>query len=320
MEIRGKKIAFIVGVFPAVSETFIIDQIADLLDRGIEVEIFAFKKGDLTNISGRYFEYDMKNRTRYLQMPKNRLIRIFVAIPKIIRMLILGPSVLMRALDVKKYGSAAHSLRYLFWSAPFVGERFDLVHCHFATIADDFLVIRDIVGIPHKFITTFYGYDASYVFKNYPSAYERLKKESLLFLVMSEDMKKRIIEHGFSPDKIRVLPVGIKPDNYLFKERVLSLGEKAQIISVGRFVEKKGFDDLLRALAIVKQKIGVAFCCTIVGDGPLREQVHGLADSLEINDVIKWKGFMPIEKIINLFSQMHFFVQPSKTAVNGDME
>jgi len=320
MEAKNKRIAFVVGVFPALSETFIIDQIADLMDRDIEVEIFAFRKGNSANISGRYFKYGMKDKTHYLQMPKNRFMRVFLAIPKIIRMLIVSPATLMRALDVKKYGSAARSLRYLFWSVPFVGQNFDLVHCHFATIADDFLAIRDIVGVPYKFITTFYGYDASYVFKNYLDAYERLKKESLLFLVMSEDMEKRIIEHGFSPDKIRVLPVGIKPDRYLFKERTLGLGGKVQIISVGRFVEKKGFDDLLRALAIVKHKVDKTFQCTIVGDGPLRNQIHHLAESLDINNIIEWRGFLPIEKIIDLFSRMHFFVQPSKTAMNGDME
>jgi len=39
-EEKKLKIAFVVGVFPVISETFIINQIADLLDRGVEVEIF----------------------------------------------------------------------------------------------------------------------------------------------------------------------------------------------------------------------------------------------------------------------------------------
>ena len=38
------KVAFIVGEFPAVSETFIINQVADLKDRGIEVEVFSFEE------------------------------------------------------------------------------------------------------------------------------------------------------------------------------------------------------------------------------------------------------------------------------------
>jgi len=45
-----------------------------------------------------------------------------------------------------------------------------------------------------------------------------------------------------------------------------------------------------------------------------------LADQLRITDVVKFKGFMLIERIIDLFAEMHFFVQPSKTAANGDME
>jgi len=35
------KIAFIVGGFPSISETFILNQITGLIDRGYDIEIFA---------------------------------------------------------------------------------------------------------------------------------------------------------------------------------------------------------------------------------------------------------------------------------------
>ena len=39
---KPSKIAFVVGVFPAVSETWMINQITGLLDRGFDIDIYAF--------------------------------------------------------------------------------------------------------------------------------------------------------------------------------------------------------------------------------------------------------------------------------------
>ena len=38
---RDLRIAFVVAIFPLVSETFIIDQIADLDERGVTVDIYS---------------------------------------------------------------------------------------------------------------------------------------------------------------------------------------------------------------------------------------------------------------------------------------
>jgi colanic acid/amylovoran biosynthesis glycosyltransferase len=133
-------------------------------------------------------------------------------------------------------------------------------------------------------------------------------------------MKKRVVEYGFDPKKIFVHPVGINAGEYPFKLREKKDGEPVNIISVGRFVEKKGFDDLLRALAIVRTRTSKAFRCFIIGDGPLKAEIYELIKKLKLDDLVEFKGFMKIENIINSLMNMHFFVQPSKTAKDGDME
>lgn len=321
LQTKKLRVAFVVGIFPAVSETFIVDQVCDLLDRGVEVEVFSFKKGGELNISQRYFDYQLAGRTHYLEMPAHRAIRIIGALMKIPQLVIKNPRALLRSLNLIQYRDAAWSLRLLYWSALFFGKHFDLYHCHFGVVADDFLIIRDIVGMKEKMVTTFYGYDVSTVVREHgPHIYDRLRKESSLFFVMSENMRQRVIDIGFDPSKVIVHPVGIKAGEYPFSERHVRADEPVNIVSVGRFVEKKGFDDLLRALAIVKEKTERAFRCHIIGDGPLKAELHELADLLHIEDRLTWHGFMPIQKIVEFFKDMHFFVQPSKTARNGDME
>ncbi|MDD5589695.1 MAG: glycosyltransferase [Candidatus Portnoybacteria bacterium] len=308
------------GDFPYCG-TFLVDKMADLQDRGVDVEIFALKKLVNEGTPRRYFEYKMEKWTHFLDYPNNFLLRILAAIPKFIHILFARPVILSRVLNFKKYGRNALSLKLLFWVEPFLGKKFDLMHCHFGPIANKFLIIRDILGLEQKFMTTFYGYDVSHIFKEKPANYyDRLKKECSLFIVMSQDMKERIIGQGFPAEKIEILPPGIDADSYTFKERKLNEGEPVKIVSVGRFVEKKGFDDLLKALAIVNEKSVRPFECEIIGDGPLRDEIHALAAELNVKKEIKFKGYMPIEDILKIFMDRHFFVQPSKTAKDGDME
>lgn len=319
---KKKKIIFVVGEFPVVSETFIINQVADLMDRGVDVEIFSFRKGNEENVSERFVRYGMAQRVRYCDMPKNIRIRCAYAIPKIMYLLQHDRYALFRALNVAKYGRNALSLKLLYWVEPFAHMKdADLIHCHFGPIANKFLIIKDILGLSQKMITSFYGYDVSHIIRQKgPRVYDRLKQECSLFFVMSENMKQRVVAYGFDEKKVRVLPVSINVAAHLFSERSLQSGEEVRIVSVGRFVEKKGFDDLLRALAIAREKAKKPFKCFIVGGGPLEGMLHELTRSLGIEDVVEYKGYMKIEDIIGFFGSMHFFVQPSKTAANGDME
>lgn len=321
MRKNKRRIAFIVGRFPVVSETFIINQVADLIDRGIEIEIFSFRKGDKNNISQRFYEYNMFNKVHYLDTPHNLIIRVLSAIPRIIHILFTDIFLLFKILNFKNYGRKALNLNLLFKIEPFVGKRFDLFHCHFGRIANDFLMIKEILGLEQRMVTSFYGRDVSCLFEKEPeNYYDKLKRESSLFFVMSHNMKDRIIDNGFDHNKIRVLPVSIDVNSYPYKERNLHNGELIKIISVGRFIEKKGFDDILRALAIVKEKSKRLFKCYIIGDGVLKDKLLNMTENLKLWDVVEFKGYMKVEDIIKMFSDTHLFLQPSKTASDGDME
>jgi len=314
------KIAFVVGEFPVVSETFIINQVADLLDKGMEIEIFSFNHGDESKVSQRYFEYKMREKVHYLEMPKSYFSRLTGAFKIKLRLLLSRPLIFLRAVNVFKYGRNALSFKLLFWSAPFVGKDFDLVHCHFGTIAKRFLQIREITGLKAPIITSFYGYDVSHIVKQKgKDYYQALDKVCERYLVMSNNMKERVAALGISPDKIEVLPVSIKTEEYPFAERRLKEDEPLKIFSVGRFVEKKGFDDLLRALAIVKER-GINFICDIVGGGPMEAELQKMTDDLKLRERVNFLGYLKIEEVIKKFMEMHLFIQPSKTAKDGDME
>jgi len=313
------KIAFITEAFPLVSQTFIINQVADLKDRGVDVQVFSFKKGDNENLAENFRKYRMGDLTHYMGMPKGKLSRFvrFAAIA--FRLMKKKPIVLFRSLNFKRYGRNALSLRTVYLADFFMDRNFDLAHCHFGPVANDFVLAKEILGLKQKFITTFYGYDASRVFKiESKKYYDRIKKECSLFFAMSHDMKNRLIQNGFDGGKIRVHPPGVDIGNYKYLER--KPGENINLLSVGRLVEKKGMDDLLRAINVVRQKTDKTIRCTIVGDGPLKNELLKLRNLLDLNDIVGFRGYMSMEEINDLLLGTHIYVQPSKTDSRGNME
>jgi colanic acid/amylovoran biosynthesis glycosyltransferase len=315
------RVAFVVDIFPLVSETFIIDQIADLDERGLHVDIYSFSRGDEAFVSQRYFDHELGSRVRYLDYPLPWGRRLLAGIPKALRLARRHPRTLLRALDVRRYGRDALSLRLLHWAEPLAGRDYDVVHCHFATVAREFVRVREVAGISGELITTFYGVDASKIFVDRPPAYyDRLKQACSLYFVMSEDMKRRVVAHGFPADQVRVHPVSVDVESYPFRVRRLGEGEELRLVSVGRFVEKKGFDDLLRGLALARERTGRPVTCSIVGGGPLDEELRALASSLGLDGTVRFEGYLPVERVIEHFGDKHVLVQPSKTAANGDME
>mgnify|MGYP006928203217 CR=1 FL=1 len=63
------RIAMIVDRFPALSETFVLDQITGLLDLGHEVEIFARGSSDETVVHPAVDRYDLRDRVHVLDIP-----------------------------------------------------------------------------------------------------------------------------------------------------------------------------------------------------------------------------------------------------------
>lgn len=313
--------AFVLGIFPVVSETFIIDQIAQLVDRGVDVEIIALTHGDEANVSKTYFDYDMASKVVYVGYPLRWLPRLRGAVRRAYRLARHHPRAFLGTINVFKHGRWALSLKLLYWTEPLAGRSYDVVHCHFGTVARDFVRVRQTTMIDAPLVTTFYGVDVSRVFREQSrDYYDELKEVGSLYFVMSQDMRRRVIEHGFPQDKVLVNPVCIDVSHYPFAIHSLEDGEELRLMSVGRFVEKKGFDDLLHALAIARRRSGRGLRCSIVGAGPLDAELRALSSSLGLDDVVQFEGALPLEAVIDRLSKVHLLVQASKTAVDGDME
>ncbi len=189
--------------------------------------------------------------------------------------------------------------------------RADLIHAHFAS---DGLQISDLAKRFHlPLIVTLHGADVT-VRQNFAPRYARLWNQASLFICVSEFIRESAIEAGFPPEKLRVHHIGI--DLKKFHQPDVPRASKI-VLFVGRLVEKKGCEVLLRAMNIVKGVVPDA-SLVVIGDGPLRGALTDLASSLELD--CQFLGPQPPEVVQSWMQKAGIFCAPSQTAANGDSE
>ncbi|HLZ16161.1 MAG TPA: glycosyltransferase family 4 protein [Cyclobacteriaceae bacterium] len=71
--------------------------------------------------------------------------------------------------------------------------------------------------------------------------------------------------------------------------RMESIKKDRDIVFVGRLVSDKGADDLVRSLAVLKSR-GIAISCTIIGDGPEKDQLNLLIGNHALEKSVTLKG------------------------------
>ncbi|MGH6816024.1 MAG: glycosyltransferase family 4 protein [Hyphomicrobiaceae bacterium] len=91
-----------------------------------------------------------------------------------------------------------------------------------------------------------------------------------------------------------------------------------RLLAVGRVVEKKGFDVLLRALALLPQS--VHWQLTHIGGGDKRANTERLAAHLGLPDRIRWLGARDQHVVLDGYRSADLFVLPCRIADNGDRD
>ena len=320
------KIAFIVDVFPRLSETFILNQIAGLIDRGHHVDIIAKNKEKIPQINPDVIKYDLLRHTIYLNeidrtIPGNKIKRIHGAIFLLIKNFKKRPESILKSLNPVKHKRKALSLKNFYRLIPFLDSRpYDIIHCHFGPSGNLALYLKDIGAIEGKVITTFYGYDiSSYIKQNGGQAYTSLFQRGDLFAAICEDMKNRLIRLGCNREKIIIHRLGVDMDRFGCQYREFDNERTVNLLSVGRFVEKKGFEFSIRAVAnIIRKYPRISY--KIIGDGRLKDEIDNLIEELNVRPFVELLGWRTQDEVEKLMAESDIFIAPSVTGTDGDRE
>ena len=201
-----------------------------------------------------------------------------------------------------------------------------IVHAHFGPRGFECLALTDFLNIP--LVTSFYGYDAWLLPQIDPvwlTRYQQLFAKSVAFLVEGPAMAQRLIDLGCPREKVRVHRIGVNLEALPFTQNNIS--SQLLIVMVGRFVEKKGLIDGLRACHAAGLR-GVDLKVTVIGDAvtndhagsKIKEELFRLAGEGGLSGRVEFTGFLSTEKTKEVMREHQIFLCPSRHAANGDAE
>jgi len=303
------RIAIVAGLFPKISETFILNQITGLIDLGHDVSVFAFgRTKESEGFHKSVAAYKLLEKTCYFNVPKSRRKRIMKAAGIILKMLLKQPESFRIFRDYRKYGSYQF-LNNLFKLEYFIDKKFDVVHCHFGPIANEIIFLKDVFPSVKCFVT-FHGYDIRLGLAEGGDMYTALFSNVDGVFSICDYNKKQLIQFGCLEKKILDLPNGVDPD--IFKRKERDKNEKFKIISVGRMVKEKNYSFALKVMKSLKEEGKIQFEYHIVGDGYLRQELEDEIKKYGLEPEVVLHGAQNQEFVIERMNEADMFLLPSQ--------
>jgi glycosyltransferase involved in cell wall biosynthesis len=206
-------------------------------------------------------------------------------------------------------------------------EQAALVHVHFGTDAVDYWPLLKKLNLP--VVVTLHGFDinvhehewrrsrTSLANRRYPDRLLALSKQrGVHFVAVSEAIRQRAIDYGIAPESITVRYIGVDRKRFAFGGTPVAARPR-RILYVGRLVEKKGGELLIRAFAQLRSQVPDAEL-VMAGDGPLEAGFREVAVRLGAN--VTFLGSVSSEEVRKQIDRARVFCLPSITAANGDAE
>jgi glycosyltransferase involved in cell wall biosynthesis len=329
---NDKQIGYLLRSYPRLSQTFILNEILALEQMGVSIQIFA-----LTNPN----EKVVQMQVAQVQAPVHYMDEAMQARPlmKVLRENFQVASLhfigYIRALfyiathkSIDKgytasnrwecFLQAVHLVRVFNLEAQKTGKKIDHLHAHFAH--DPALIaylVNCITGLPFSF--TAHARDLYQVPED--TLTDRIHRASAVITCCGANIEYLNRVAPLQKSKFSLIYHGVNLKDF---QSARNLGTNVRseipiILSVGRLVEKKGFQELFQALLMVKER-GQRFCCTIYGDGPLFQQLKLWIDEHGMADDILLMGDRSQHELIPIFQGATFFALTPVQTDDGDRD
>ena len=315
-----RPVAVVVKGWPRLSETFIAQEILALERRGLELLIVSLRRPTdrFTHPIHAEIRSPVHYLPEYLHEAPGRVLRAWKAARRLpgyprARSTWLADQARDRTRNrVRRFGQA------LVLAAELGGV--ESIHAHFLhTPASVARYASAMLGI---------GWSFSAHAKDVWTTPQWEKREKLADARFGVTCTRANLDHlaalAPSPDAVELVYHGL--DRARFPARVADRpprdgsdrSDPVRLLSVGRLVEKKGFDDLLAALAMLSP--APAWTLDIVGGGALGARLRRQAAALGIGDRVRWHGSLPHDRVIGHFAGADVFVLASRITADGDRD
>jgi len=315
-----RNVAYIVKAWPRLSETFVLNEIISLEQRGVHIRIFSVKEPDPGPSHSKISQVRAKVTclafaTHWKQVvPAN--LRLFWRRPgRYLRVLLqaLTSMVIRRhRLALPRHFFEAGYLVDILSRSP-AGH----LHAHFASTPTLIaLYTHRLSGIPYTFTA-----HAKDIYLSDPHVFSVKLQEAQAVVTCTQYNHSYLSkQYGMLCDgKVRSIYHGLDVLQFNFREPAKVGSGTPVILSVARLVEKKGLSNLIAAADILRRH-GCLFHLEIIGSGPQREALKAQAKRLGLAERVKLSGAQPHDAVCFAYQRASVFVLPCVVASDGDRD
>lgn len=315
------RICVVAHLFPARSETFVLEHVMGLVKRGCDVTVIA-KGFDPTIKDSEILRIDAAGVKRvYIGTFTEFSTKVTWAL-NVMR----AARVVLRNPSMYGYfsGRAPWALRELLIANAVVHEvvkrDFDLVHVHFGDLGARVNLAASFYNNVPPTVVTWHGYDVNAVPRLLGrDVYKKLFASDVKHTVGTEFVRQRLVGLGARESHVRKIPMGVDTSKFTFLSRVFSPHERIKILSIGRLDEVKGHHFLIQAIAKLKAR-GRDVVLRIGGSGPLYEDLSKLVLELGLEASVKLIGALDTERVVQEMHAAHLFALTGVETKAGKVE
>jgi colanic acid/amylovoran biosynthesis glycosyltransferase len=309
MNKKGTILFWVYG-FPRISETFIRNQMALLIDQGCDVLIYGHKyishqeetlKGfESYEFPKRFFTY--KNLVQHISHKHFFIIStlFFMGFQKRFHLIAYFKTALSnRQLYIKELLIARYCIE----------QKVDVIHAHFGPYGMEAAVVKQI-GLDIKLVTTFHGYDLRIGMED-PSYYDLLKKCEVELIAISSFNRMQLLKMGFKEEVITTIHNSIDTTFYSPKKRELN-SSTIKLITVARLVEEKSLETAIKAMArLVDIRPDMELSYHIIGEGDQRVYLDHLIKELNLEKYVYLLGAKNSNEVRDALREASIFLLTS---------
>jgi len=308
----GFHVAYLLKQYPRLSETFILNEILGLEDKGVEVSIYSLRhatEGRFHGAIGR-----VKGPVHYTSGPdKAAFLQAIRAMPD------LNIDRLPEALDFLDRLPAERRSRLLFDAievarhAEHAGVTH--LHAHFLTVAAHTAhLVNLLTGLPYTVTAhakDIYRHSVDWEVTARVAAGAKA-------VVTVCDANLRFLAHRLDGTDVRLVRIynGLGPQDPPPPSEARTPG---LVLGVGRLVEKKGFDLLIEAVAALAPN-HPALRLVLIGDGDERASLEVKAAALGIEDRVTFTGALPQERVADWLRRAELMAAPCRVGTDGNQD
>lgn len=305
----GGRTGYVLKVYPRFSETFVVSELRALEATGADLEVVSLRPPT----DGRFHAElaQVRAPVTYLTHPLRRAVDLWALLASARSRLPRLTDALPDLLDVP-VSDAAQAVEL----ALLVQDRgLDHLHAHFGSVATTVArLAARLTGIPY----TFTAHAKDIYWEGVEGEDLRRKLRDAAATVTVSDYNLDHLRAAFGQDADRVVRVYNGLDLARFRPSDPS-DRPARIVAVGRLVEKKGFDVLVDACALLAAR-GRPVDAVVVGGGALEGELRARVAERALTGAVRLLGPLPQDDVRRVVADSAVLAAPCVIGADGNRD